>query len=676
MRKLLLALMLLILIPSILGATGSQGTESPFSFGAGAREIALGSASIARPTPAMAPYWNPAYLARAQHLSILLFHSQLYESDVAYQYAGLVFPTLDYGTFGVGLFRLGVDGIELRDDNNFFLGETSESRLALYLAYGKSVSGFDLGLSLHMEQQNLAELKATSSPALNLSLSRGIASGIPWMPEVTAVLSGRNLVGEKLRLDEQNIDHPVSLDAAFSSKLLFSEDQNNTVDLSVRAAKVDKVDPILCAGIEYGLYNTLFLRAGVRDSRYSFGTGLRIRNFQFDYSLTDRDLGSLHLFNLSFDIGASRSDRLLARKEREANRFNELMRARLSAESQAVIDSLVGSGETMMQEEEYDQAKLLFDRALFLARSSGGDTTTVAHLAQHSAALVAELTDKRQFEAMLDSARTRLEGGDLIGARYFASQATTIRPDDTDALQLQHKIDEQLIETENTQKLINAQLDLADSLLAFGNAAAAIEQLEPVKQIPEHDSRVDRLLARAHFEQWKQRAQIALVKRDYRYAAIAVDSAGVYYPNHPWCKEFRSEITAARRKNADLATTKPTVQQPMAQRAPLSDAVRTEVEEKFKDGKRRFEAGKLEDAIQTWEYVERLAPDFEGVRNYLTRAYKFVGVKLYGQDKLTEALDAWRRAMELNPNDAELRDYIDRTERELTNLRELTYGNQ
>ncbi len=665
----MLVLALSVTFPASLWATGSQGTESPFAFGAGAREIALGSASIAHPTAAIAPYWNPAYLARAERLSFLLFHSQLYESDVTYQYAGLVFPTLDYGTFGAGLFRLGVNNINMRDVNNFDLGETSESRLALYLSYGKNVSGFDVGFAVHLEQQSLADVQATSSPAVNIAISRSLKSGIEWMPELTAVLSGRNIVGEKLRLDEHNVDYPVSVDAAITTQLLPTLDSNHKIELSLRAAKVDMVDPILCAGIEYGLYNTLFLRGGVRDQDYSVGAGLHIRNFEFDYSLTQRDLGSLHLFNLVINVGGSRSDRLLRRKEKEATRFNQLMRQRLTSQSKAVIDSLTEKGQSLLKNQQYEQANLLFDRALFLARSSESDTTVIARLSRQTTRKVTELNDAREFEALLDSTKAKLSAGDLIAAKYFVSQAATRRPESEDVKTLQTEIDNKLAETESTQKLVRTRLAQADSLLSYGQTKAAIELLKPISQIVGRDKEVDRMLTRAFFESWKEKAQAAMMQRDYRAAQSAVDSAQAYFPNHPWCAEFQARLKSTKQTTVASETVPQASTPPTA----LSGGLRDEVEQAYEEGRKLFEAGNLEAAVKQWEKVERLAPDYEGVRSYLTRAYKFVGVKLYGQDQLEKALDTWRRALQLTPNDSELKDYIDRTERELVNLKELSY---
>jgi len=101
--------LLLLITPSI--QAGDGGTQSPFSLGAGAQDLALGGSGLNAPDPVTAVYWNPSALARVERISLGGFHSRLFESGVAYQYLGTAVPTMDIGSFGFGLFRLGVDGI-------------------------------------------------------------------------------------------------------------------------------------------------------------------------------------------------------------------------------------------------------------------------------------------------------------------------------------------------------------------------------------------------------------------------------------------------------------------------------------------------------------------------------------------------------------------------------------
>jgi tetratricopeptide (TPR) repeat protein len=106
---------------------------------------------------------------------------------------------------------------------------------------------------------------------------------------------------------------------------------------------------------------------------------------------------------------------------------------------------------------------------------------------------------------------------------------------------------------------------------------------------------------------------------------------------------------------------------------PLSDNVRKEVEDLYRDGQAAFDKGMFEDAIESWERVELLAPDYNSARQYLVEAYKYLGVEHYGNNELEQALTLWRRASELMPGNQEILSYIRRTDAEMKKIRELTY---
>ncbi|MDD5426986.1 MAG: hypothetical protein PHN52_10965 [candidate division Zixibacteria bacterium] len=62
---------------------GDEGTQSPFSFGAGAADLAQGGANLAGSQTWTAPFWSPARLARAEQFSLGGFHSRPYDEEVA-----------------------------------------------------------------------------------------------------------------------------------------------------------------------------------------------------------------------------------------------------------------------------------------------------------------------------------------------------------------------------------------------------------------------------------------------------------------------------------------------------------------------------------------------------------------------------------------------------------------
>ena len=87
-----------------------------------------------------------------------------------------------------------------------------------------------------------------------------------------------------------------------------------------------------------------------------------------------------------------------------------------------------------------------------------------------------------------------------------------------------------------------------------------------------------------------------------------------------------------------------------------------------------FDEGRLTEAIELFERVEKTEPDYRDTRVKLVSASKFLGIELYGQGQLTEAIKVWNRAAALSPGDQEIIEYITRAEAELRTLSEMSNG--
>jgi tetratricopeptide (TPR) repeat protein len=176
------------------------------------------------------------------------------------------------------------------------------------------------------------------------------------------------------------------------------------------------------------------------------------------------------------------------------------------------------------------------------------------------------------------------------------------------------------------------------------------------------------LLKRARFGSLSERGDRAFANSDYDLALAIVNDAEALVPKHQWCISLRKRVADAKRATARTAAVS---SQDVKQ--PLSDNVRKEAEGLYRDGQAAFDKGMFEDAIESWERVEVLAPDYNSVRQYLVEAYKYLGVEHYGNNELERALALWRRAAELLPENQEIASYIRRTEAEMDKIRELTY---
>lgn len=644
------------------------GTESPFSLGTGGRELAMGAADIAGSSSVSSPYWNPSRLAGAETYALGGFHIRLFDSDAVYQYLGLVAPTLDFGTFGFGVFRLGVDNIEKRDANNLLLGSFDDNILNFHLAYARTISGYDFGVALTIEHQSLENFNATSSPGLNLSATRRFSPVSTVISNIAVTVHGRNLIAPKIKLSDQNVAYPREADLAVSVGISPSSMEAHTLNISSALFKVDNVSTKIALGVEYGWSKILFVRGGLRDGNPSVGIGLNLAGMSFDYAVVDRDLGTLHMFTLTSNFGKPFSERRRLKLERQEVQFNRLMTKRMKEDNIDMINRMVQQGREHLDANELTRAAGNFGRALFLTRSLDLDTLEIYGLSLETQDRIDELRRKERFEQNLESASARLVQDEYLAAKYFAELALHEMPESPQAIEVLRKATKAIESIASNDEVVQNRLWQSDSLLALGQYEEALVALRALADFAPQNDVVRMTLRRAEFERWRESAEIAYSERDFESARVAVDSALARVPEHQRCLALKRQINAAEgRKRQQLSI--PITKNPVS----LSKKLGREVESAYQSARISFERGDLQAAVGEWERLEQLAPNYKSVQEYLVKAYKFVGVELYGQDKLQKAVDVWRKAWLLQPSNVEIKTYIERTETEIEKLRVLSY---
>jgi len=172
-------------------------------------------------------------------------------------------------------------------------------------------------------------------------------------------------------------------------------------------------------------------------------------------------------------------------------------------------------------------------------------------------------------------------------------------------------------------------------------------------------------LRKAEFESFKARAEAEITNKDYTLSLSWLDSALIRFPGHVRCLELKNLCHAAIGKTATAAAAPP-----LKPAAPSREILK-QVQTLYNRAQADFNRGNLVQAIASWEEVERLVPGFNAVREYLLKAYRFVGIDLYGQNRLTEALEIWEKALKIAPDNAEIAAYARRTRGEIEKLKEV-----
>jgi tetratricopeptide (TPR) repeat protein len=667
MKRVVSYILVICLFWAMVQAADDAGTDSPFSMGIGARELSLGGSNQAGCNASTAPYWNPSRLAIAERISLSVFHSYLFDTDAAYQYFGLAFPTMDFGSFGLGVFRLGISDIERRDENNFYLYSFNDNRLAIYLAYARVVSGYNLGFSLNMEHHSIDDYSTTSSPGVNLAVSRqyNIDKGI--FKDISISLVGRNVITPKMKLVNENVSYTIGADLSGILSFKFVEKWDHLTRLSIGVNKVDYVTVGLRIGLEYNIGKLLRISGGIRKRNLSFGTGLSYKGFEFDYALVERDMGYLHMFTMTSSFGASLNNKRMARFKKREIEFNGMMNSRLTEQNKDMIKQLIDKGQKMQEEGDLVEATNSFDRALFLARSSGLDTIRISELANEASRRLEDISKKQRYAEYIQTAQSKLSMKDYWGAKHFANLALTEMPNSVEAKKVIGQVDNSIKEITSLEETIQNQLWISDSLFNYGLIDQALYIVEDLVKIAPNNNGVKLALKKIRFEKLKLTASTAFNNRDYRESRKALDSALLIFPDHNWCLNLKNRI--AKKLGEKQKVIKQTVP---ASRESLSPEIRKEANAAYEQAQVLFKNGDLQKAIVQWEKVERIAPDFMSVRSYLVNAYKYVGVDLYGKNLLNEALSIWQKAADLDPENSEIQNFIKRTEAEIQKLKELS----
>lgn len=672
MRRLLLTYVLFATIAgSSLAGDDDGGTRSPFAMGFGAGELAMGGASISGSHGAAAAYWNPAGLANAPRLAVSGFHTRLFDSDVAYQYLGVSIPTLDFGSFGIGVGRLGIDGIEKVDANNLYIEDIQDNRMGLYLAYGRHISEYRVGLSAHLEHHSLDDYSATSSPGLTLSIGRTWDRSGGLIRSLHFDLIARNMLRPGIELAQTKVEYPMAADFGAAVDMKPKSSWPHTITLAVKATKTEDVDPRWAVGAEYTLCDLMTLRGGLKDRGPSFGVGLHWAMLSFDYAWIDRDMGSLHMFNLTSSFGSSVTERRARRLQHQEEAFNHLMNRRWNERNRKMVDRLSQEGQQAMEAGDLVAATDKLDRALFLARAASMDTTQLSAEAKKARNRLDEVLSHQRYGQYLDSAEARLAENDYVMARHYADLALDEQGNSGQARSLLDRAIRALQAGTARDSLLQDGLVSIDSLLSYGMIDQALAKAEGLTQLAPDNAQVRLARRRTLFEDLRSRAEQAYNRNDYAAADRLVDSALILLPGHRWGEQMRARVQSS--ENAALSAADPAAKAEPAARIRISDEVRRQAAAIYRKGRAAFEAGDLHRAVAHWEEVQQLAPGYESVGEYLVNAYRFIGVEYYSNNQLEKAVEIWRRAARLNPDNAEINNYIVRAENEIKRLQELSY---
>ncbi len=300
--------------------------------GLGARATAMGDASVAVVNDVNAIYWNPAGLSHLTRNEVTLQHIE-WLADISYDFVGMGVPLgPNVGSFALFAMSLGIPDDKVRTvfepegTGEFF----SASSVALGISYSRFLTDrFSVGINAKYIHERIWSMAASAvavdigtffrSKYRNLKIAvclsnfgtkmqyQGRANLLFVDPDVT--IEGNN---DRIRaaLEMDKWDLPLIFRVGFSIDPIESE--HHRLTLAMDAVHPSDNREYINSGVEYGLYNVLFLRGGFRglgisaaEGGVTLGSGLQYTilgnvTLKLDYAYADYNrLGSIHRYSLS-----------------------------------------------------------------------------------------------------------------------------------------------------------------------------------------------------------------------------------------------------------------------------------------------------------------------------------------------------------------------------------------
>jgi len=287
-------------LPARAGSVGGQAGEI-FTFGAGARALAMGSAHTAAVNDVTSVYYNPAGLGLLPARELTFLRANLFEG-ATYDYIGYAQNKKKRaGGWGMELIRLNVGGGEGRDEFNQESGSFDYSEMALGLAHGwRGV--FHPKLSAGLKFKMLQRTLGSSSDRL-FGMDLGFQYG-PWFDERFMLgLVAQNIFGLTQGDTEDELELSVRFGAAYrvAGPLSLTADISDSGDIRV--------------GTEYA-WGITAVRVGMADQALAFGGGLRFREkYMLDVALQNHPvLGMSQRFSIGYRFGRQAADAKAGKK--------------------------------------------------------------------------------------------------------------------------------------------------------------------------------------------------------------------------------------------------------------------------------------------------------------------------------------------------------------------------
>jgi tetratricopeptide (TPR) repeat protein len=647
----------LALFGSALPAAAQYGTELPFVVGTGARSSGLGVAAVTLCDDPSVQYYNPSGLSGLQWKEFLFYRTTLFDSKSTYHALSYAHPLVNYGTLAVAVLRVDAGGIEERDESNQLLStDLRNAQTRILLGYARNITGsLAAGLNVKIDNQSFGDYSAT---AVGMDIGFLATQRVPGNSFVKSIREGfavRNVIEPSLKLDRDKVPDPMDIAFGVSAASVIGNVALVT-SFDIVSPSESPLDFRFGQEVAYG--NHFALRIGFDDVTPTYGLGARYKQFALDYAFRSQDIGDNHRISLGVRFGASVPEQRARARERLESEVDAKLTSRVMEMERAHTARALAEADSLYSAGNYSQAAERYETVLLWNSEHGGART--------------RLIDSRYRHA-LSLAEQAAADHNYVEAIHYSNQALSILPGDPAAAALAASCRDKLKAAENNKALLTKLLKTSIDLYAERRFVEALAGLEQILQLAPNSALAieyaDKCRVNIDGAVARQRADAESRARqgDYHGAIAALESALHYKPADPAIlrdidgyKKQRDEAMAASAEKLPASAS------PAPETASIDDKT---FDEQYRKGMALFNAGNFDGAIRALLVVWTAQPDYHNVSDLLAKAYLFVGMEYYSENKHVEAIETWRKALNVDPDNEKARRYLSKAEEELQKLK-------
>ncbi|MBN1349164.1 PorV/PorQ family protein [candidate division KSB1 bacterium] len=237
------------------GKVGTTGLQF-LKIGVSARAVAMGESYVALANDASAMYYNPAGLTQCKRREAFFTHTK-WPADISHEFAGIILPTIRYGTIGAFLNVLTTGDMKRTVP---YIGWTGEyfscTDWAVGLSYSRALTDkFSIGGNVKYIVEYLDSEKISVYAA-----DFGTLFDVGWRK----MKFGMNIsnFGPNSTFISEDFSLPINfkIGAVFEA---FNRNHNNVMVSFEGCHPNDNVEQ-LALGVEYKFYDYVYLRSGYR----------------------------------------------------------------------------------------------------------------------------------------------------------------------------------------------------------------------------------------------------------------------------------------------------------------------------------------------------------------------------------------------------------------------------